>query len=702
MKIESFRRRFFDLLPRYEWTGTVGHGGIGVVFKAFDRELEETVALKVLTPNLGRDENALLARFKREVALNRRIKHPNVARMYDYGIAGDYPYISMELIDGDDLWTLIGRRHRYPAAEAVPIVRQIARGTAAIHRLGILHRDLKSQNVIVDRRGAAVILDFGLARGSREPGLTMASVLLGTPQYMAPEQALGGALDERADLYSIGVIAWEMLAGRTPFHCESPVATAMLHVHEPLPDIRELVPGLPPDLFAVLGRVLAKKREERFASALELDDALALCDTGPAAPLAEARLLPEAEAFLREVEIALDSIILPRDSRSAPRSEAPKTLVTPRPRRRPPVVLVVEEDVRNLLKLATALCATGCRTLEVTRAEEALETALSRQVDLVLMDTRLSGMDGFDVARILKSIPRAAHIPVLLLAPAPDRALHAFALQSGAVDLLPKPVPQALLEERIWELLGRRRLRPPLRAASAPRGRRHPRPAPRDAAPREVEEPALTAAARIIRRRPEDTMTDVPRILAFAGSLRAGSYNKKILAVAADGARAAGADVTRIDLRDFPLPVYDADLETAEGLPANAVKLKELFKAADGLLVASPEYNSADQRHPQERLRLGLALRRRARGRWSASRGRSPRSAPPPPAPSAGSGASRSVRLILGNIGVVVLPDQVALPKAADAFDSDGNVVDPGRRKALMELGGALAHATRALMTRRS
>ena len=123
MKLDSFRRRFFELLPRYEFAGMLGAGGIGVVFKAFDRELEETVAIKVLSSDLGWDENALLARFKREVALNRKIKHPNVARMYDYGIAGDFPFITMEMIDGDDLWTLIGRRRRYPAAEVVPIVR---------------------------------------------------------------------------------------------------------------------------------------------------------------------------------------------------------------------------------------------------------------------------------------------------------------------------------------------------------------------------------------------------------------------------------------------------------------------------------------------------------------------------------------------------------------------------------------------------
>lgn len=474
MKLESFRRRFFELLPRYEWEGTIGRGGIGVVFKALDRELEETVAIKVLSPNLARDENALLARFKREVALNRKIKHPNVARMYDYGIAGDYPFITMELIEGEDLWTLIGARHRFPAAEAVPIVRQIARGAAAIHRLGILHRDLKSQNVLVDRHGAAVILDFGLARGSFDPGLTLSSVLLGTPEYMSPEQALGDPLDERADLYSIGVIAFEMLTGQLPFAGDSPVATAMKHVHDPLPDLRDLVPGLQPDLFGVLLRVLAKRREDRYRSAQELDDALALCDTGPAAPLPENRLLPEAEAFLREVEVAIDSIILPREARPTSGDAAPKTAVTVRPRRRPPVVLVVEEDLRGLLKLATTLCITGCRTLEVRSAEEALETALSRQVDLVLMSTHLPGMDGFDVARILKSIPRAAHIPVLLLAPGPDRAKHAFALQSGAADLLPEPVPQALLEERTWELLRRRGF---VRSAEAPPPREKATPA---------------------------------------------------------------------------------------------------------------------------------------------------------------------------------------------------------------------------------
>ncbi len=196
-------------------------------------------------------------------------------------------------------------------------------------------------------------------------------------------------------------------------------------------------------------------------------------------------------------------------------------------------------------------------------------------------------------------------------------------------------------------------------------------------------------------------MTDVPRILAFAGSLRTGSYNSKILAVAADGARAAGADVSRIDLRDFPLPPYDGDLEAAEGLPANALKLKDLFRAADGLLIASPEYNSAisgtlknvldwvSRTAPGEKPLEGF------KGKVAALCSASPGAL-------GGIRGLASVRLILGNMSVVVLPDQVAVPKANEAFDDEGNVVDAGRRKALMELGGALAHATRALMPARS
>ena len=191
-------------------------------------------------------------------------------------------------------------------------------------------------------------------------------------------------------------------------------------------------------------------------------------------------------------------------------------------------------------------------------------------------------------------------------------------------------------------------------------------------------------------------MSDAPRILALAGSLRAGSFNRRLLAVAADGARAAGADVTGVDLRDFPLPVYDADLESASGLPPAALALKERFRAAEGLLVASPEYNAAISgtlknvfdwvSRPAPGEKPLACFKGKVAALCAASTGAL-----------GGIRGLASVRLILGNLGVVLLPDQVALPKAAEAFDDDGNVVDPARRKSLTELGAALARATRAL-----
>ncbi len=191
-------------------------------------------------------------------------------------------------------------------------------------------------------------------------------------------------------------------------------------------------------------------------------------------------------------------------------------------------------------------------------------------------------------------------------------------------------------------------------------------------------------------------MSDAPRILALAGSLRAGSYNRRVLAVAADGARAAGADVTGIDLRDFPLPVYDADLESASGLPEAALALKERFRAAEGLLVASPEYNSAISgtlknvfdwvSRPAPGEKPLACFKGKVAALCAASTGAL-----------GGIRGLASVRVVLGNLGLVLLPDQVALPKAAEAFDAEGSLLDPARRKSLLELGAALARATRAL-----
>src|SRR5262245_49738577 len=139
MKPDLFRKRFFEGAPRYRWLETLGRGATGIVYKALDLELDEVVAIKVLSPDLEQDDNALLSRFKRKINLNRKIKHPIFPRIFDFGLSGDYPYITMEYVSGKDLWTLIGDKQRYPPAEAIAILRQIARGCEAVHKLGIVH-----------------------------------------------------------------------------------------------------------------------------------------------------------------------------------------------------------------------------------------------------------------------------------------------------------------------------------------------------------------------------------------------------------------------------------------------------------------------------------------------------------------------------------------------------------------------------------
>jgi CheY-like chemotaxis protein/predicted Ser/Thr protein kinase len=459
-KFDRFRQRFFEGAPRYRWLGTLGHGGVGTVFKALDTELDEVVAIKVLSPNIERDEQALLARFKREIQLNRKIKHPNVARMYDYGVSGDYPYITMEYVDGKDLWDLVEERKRIPPAEAVPILRQIVRGTGAIHRLGILHRDLKSQNVIVDAAGAVAILDFGLARGEYDQSLTLASMLLGTPQYMSPEQALGEELDVRSDIYSIGIIAFEMLTGAVPFWADSPVAIAMKHVTDPIPDRLDRFPDVSPALKAIVLRSLEKAKENRFASTDDLETELALLEQAPRQQRDSAVLRVSGEdEIIAALENAFNSIVLPKPAapvevRAAGGAVSPTVPVVP-------IVLVVQDDVPELLKTATAVCSVGCRTLEARNGQEALEALLKSTVHLVLMDVDLPRIDGFDVTRIVKSQPALASLPVLLTTGRFDRGQLAFAVQSGATDLLQRPFAAGTLGPRLWQILRHQGFVPP-------------------------------------------------------------------------------------------------------------------------------------------------------------------------------------------------------------------------------------------------
>ena len=477
MNLERLRQRFFEGLTRYRWQETVGRGGMGIVFKAQDLDLDDVVAIKVLSPDWETDDQQLLLRFKREINLNRKIKHPNVARIHDFGMSNDFPYITMEYVPGHDLRTVIQLEGKLPQGRAISILRQIALGTEAAHKLGIIHRDLKSQNVMLEENGAVAILDFGLARGKSNEQLTLDSVMVGTPHYMSPEQALGRPTDPRSDVYSIGVMAYELLTGKVPYDGESPLVIAMKHVSEPPPDDLRKVTTASPELIAIVYKALAKEPAQRFASAADLEAELAMLRpfesgqvqavTGPHVSVAtQTAASPSASGSPLETPAGrrthpeLGSMATP----SMPTPALPVgSSGTPAPeiKARPPVVLLVEGDAKERKRLADVLGRHGCRTLEAKDGPEALERLLRDTVDLVLMDVALPGMDGFDVTRVIKAQASSTALPVVLTSARLDRSHFAFAIQTGATDVLAKPLQSEAVVGRLWHIFTHHGFQPP-------------------------------------------------------------------------------------------------------------------------------------------------------------------------------------------------------------------------------------------------
>ena len=259
---------------RYRILGLLGAGGMGSVYRALDVELDEPVALKMLRSDLV-DSSRVLELFRREVKLARRVTHPNVARTFDIGEHDGARYLTMELIEGESLASVLARTRRLPPARVVELGGPICAGLLAAHSAGVVHRDLKPDNIMLSRDGRVVITDFGVARTSAQNANATVGVAVGTPAYMAPEQVRGAAdIDARADIYALGVMLFEMLTGELPFRGDSPFVVAMARLQGEPPDVRSLRPELSPALAGVVLRCMAGDPAERFSDADEVARAL--------------------------------------------------------------------------------------------------------------------------------------------------------------------------------------------------------------------------------------------------------------------------------------------------------------------------------------------------------------------------------------------------------------------------------------------
>lgn len=252
---------------RYDILGEVGRGGMGIVYKARDRETGEVVALKVLKPEISADP-AVMQRFKNELRLARKITHKNVCRLYEFNRVGDLAYITMEFVEGESLRALLKRNGSPDLKTILNLARQIADGLQEAHNQGVVHRDLKPENVLVMPGGGVKVMDFGIARSLDANTLTL--TLVGTPAYMAPEQAKGLRADHRADIYSFGLMLYEMVTGTPTFQADTPMAMLLQQIQETPRPPQEITPSLPSRLSRLILRCLEKDPSNRFATTEEL------------------------------------------------------------------------------------------------------------------------------------------------------------------------------------------------------------------------------------------------------------------------------------------------------------------------------------------------------------------------------------------------------------------------------------------------
>lgn len=258
------------LAGRYELIEKIGEGGMAVVYKGKDRLLNRYVAIKILRPEFTKDEQ-FIESFKRESQASARLSHANIVGVYDVGKEGNIHFIVMELIDGKVLSEVIKEKGRIEYKEAISIIRQVASALSLAHKNQIIHRDIKPHNILITSTGVAKLADFGIAKAVSAATIVGGNnKIMGSVHYFSPEQARGAYVDERSDIYSLGIVLYEMLTGKVPFDGDNPVSIALMHINDPMPSLNKEVPGIPPQLEKIVNKATEKYQSNRYKTVDEM------------------------------------------------------------------------------------------------------------------------------------------------------------------------------------------------------------------------------------------------------------------------------------------------------------------------------------------------------------------------------------------------------------------------------------------------